>query len=132
MNHLIFFDDECPLCHQAVRHILEIDRDKKFIFAPLKGATADLILSGPLKPLSSCNSLVVIENYQSTDRKVWIRSKAIWRIYWLVGYGWKLFGWLFFIPSFIGDFLYRMFSEHRHQFKLKSRQDIKTEDRFLP
>lgn len=132
MENLIFFDDECPLCHRAVCHILEIDRDKRFMFAPLKGETSDRILSGPLKHFTSCNSLVVIENYQSTQRKIWVRSKAIWRIYWIVGNGWKLIGWLCFLPSCMGDFFYRMFSEHRHQFKLKPRQDIKSKERFLP
>ena|SRR5262245_58318945 len=131
-DHIVFFDDECPFCHKAVFHIIEIDQGKKFLFAPLKGETAKEVLSGPQKPLLSINSLVLAENYQSTERRFWIRSHAIFRIYWLVGDGWGLVGILCFLPSWLGDFLYNWFAAHRHQFKLRIPEPIEPRDRFLP
>lgn len=114
-QHLILFDGECALCHRAVRHIHGIDRDRNFIFAPLGGKTASEFLVGPHAPLLQANTLVLIENYRSPHPKFWIRSKAILRIYWLVGHGWKWLGILSFLPGFLGDLCYRWFASHRHR-----------------
>ena len=131
-EHLILFDDTCPFCHRAVKHILEIDEEKEFIFAPLRGETAHYLLSGPQRSLLNVNSLVFIENYQSTMRRFWIRSHAIYRIYWLIGNGWGLIGCLSFLPQWLGDFFYRWLAEHRHQFKLYMPEEAVPEDRLLP
>ncbi len=131
-EHLIFFDGECPFCNRAVAHIIELDTHQRFVFAPLKGETAAKILTGPLAWYGEANSLVLMENYRSTGRKIWIRSKAALRVYWLVGEGWKLVGIFCFLPGFIGDFFYRWFAEHRHRFKLKPTKEPGPKDRFLP
>lgn len=131
-EHLIFFDDECPLCHKAVQSVLEIDVKKRFLFAPLKGETAAEILIGPQASLRGANSLVLVENYDSTERTFWIRSRAIFRIYWLVGNGWGLLGIFSFLPGFVGDLFYRWLAAHRHQFKLKLGRPTGPADRFLP
>jgi len=131
-EHLVFFDGECPMCHRAVRHIIEIDKDKIFIFAPLGGETAKNVLTGPQAPLKKANSLVLVENYDSTSRDFYIRSKAVLRIYWLVGNGWGLVGILNFLPGVIGDFFYCYLASHRHQFKLKMPDEPGPKDRFLP
>lgn len=130
-DHLIFFDGECPFCHRSVRHIINIDRDQKFIFATLNGETANEVLSGPQANLKKAMSLVLVENYQSTDRKFWTESRAVLRIYWLVG-GWGLIGIFSFLPRWIGDPIYRWFAVHRHQFKLKMPNSPGPKDRFLP
>ncbi len=130
-EHLIFFDGECPLCHRSVRHIIEIDVHKRFVFAPLKGETADQILIGPQALLKKANSLVLAESYQSTDRKFWIESRAVLRIYWLVG-GWGIIGIFSFLPGFLGDPIYRWFAAHRHQFKLNIPEQPGPKERFLP
>jgi len=131
-EHLVFFDDECPLCRKAVKHIIEIDQEKRFLFAPLRGETAQSVLAGPQKPLKGMNSLVLAENYQSTERKFWSRSHAIFRIYWLVGNGWGLVGIFSFLPRKLGDFFYNWIAAHRHQFKLQIPEQAGPKDRFLP
>lgn len=131
-EHLIFFDGECPFCHRSVRHIIEIDVHKRFLFAPLSGISAREILIGPQAHLKGANSLVLVENYDSTDRKFWVESRAVLRIYWLIGNGWGLIGIFSFLPAFIGDFIYRWFAAHRHQFKLKMPEDPGPKERFLP
>lgn len=131
-EHLIFFDEECPLCHRAVQHIIEIDVDKHFVFAPLNGETANDILIGPQRYLRDANSLVLVENYDSTHRTFWIRSGAILRTYWLVENGWGLLGIFSFLPQFVGDIFYRWLASHRHQFKLKMGKKPGPSNRFLP
>lgn len=131
-ENLIFFDGDCPFCHRAVRSIIEIDVNRHFLFAPLNGETADDILVGPQAGLRKMNSLVLVEDYQSTERRFWVRSKAILRTYWLVGNGWGLIGIFSFLPTFLGDLVYRWLAEHRHQFKLKEMKDPGPKERFLP
>lgn len=131
-EHLVFFDSECPFCHRSVEHIIEIDVDKRFLFAPLNGKTAEDFLTGPQKELKKVNSLILVQNYDSTDRYFWIRSKAILKIYWLVGHGWGLLGIFSFFPCIISDFLYRCFAAHRHQFKLKIQTGAISKERLLP
>lgn len=131
-DHLLFFDHECPLCIRSVRHIIEHDPERRFSFAPLRGETAKEVLSGPQSFLKKAESLVVVEHWRSTDRKFWTKSRAILRVYWLIGGQWKLFGWISFLPGFLGDFIYDQISAHRHQFHLRPDREIGPEERFLP
>ena len=131
-EHLVFFDGECPFCHRSVRHIIEIDVDRHFLFAPLSGVTAQDILIGPQEPLREAQSLILVENYQSSAREFYIRSRAIFRIYWHVGHGWGLVGVWSFFPCWFTDLIYRWLAAHRHQFKLKMSKELEPKDRFLP
>lgn len=130
-DHLIFFDAECPFCCRAVKHVLEIDVNQRFLFAPLNGETAAEVLTGPQRPLAFANSLVLAENFRSTERRFWIRSRAICRIHWLAGNGWGLIGIFSFLPNWIGDFFYNWLAAHRHQFKLKMPGELGPRERFL-
>lgn len=130
-EHLIFFDGNCPFCHRSVRHIIQIDKEKCFVFAPLSGKTADDILIGPHACLRHANSLVLVENYQSTGRRFWVESRAILRIYWLIQ-GWGIVGIFSFLPGFLGDWIYRWVAVHRHQFKLRIPEAPGPKERFLP
>lgn len=131
-EHLIFFDAECPLCHRAVKEIVALDVDHHFLFAPLNGETAHDVLTGPQAPLNHVNSLVVVENYTSTERRFWIRSRAVFRTYWLIGKQWRLFGLFSFLPAWIGDWIYCYVAEHRHKYKLKIDEEPGPKERFLP
>lgn len=131
-EHLIFFDSECPFCHRAVKEILQLDVEGHFLFAPLNGETARNVLTGPQEVLTQSNSLVLVENFRSTGRRFWIRSRGVFRTYWLIGRQWRLFGLFSFLPCWLGDWLYRWFAEHRHQFKLKMPKEPGPEERFLP
>lgn len=131
-EHLVLFDHKCPFCHKQVRNIIKMDVDRRFVFAPLDGETANDVLSGPQAELKNANSVVLIENYQSTGREFWIRSQAVFRIFWLTGHGWGIIGILCFLPGKLGDIVYRYFAEHRHQFKLDIPEDPGPKERFLP
>ena len=131
-KHLIFFDGECPFCHQAVRRIIQMDEHKRFAFAPVLGETADQILIGPQTNLRNANSLILLENYQSTERKFSIEARAIFRIYWILG-GWhKLIGIFAFFPTCLGDWVYRYIAAHRHEYKLNVPENPVPDERFLP
>ena len=131
-EHVIFFDAECVLCQRAVRYIQQIDESALFLFAPLNGKTAARTLTGPNARLARANTIVLAENYESTEREFWIRSRALFRIYWLLGGKWRSLGWLHFLPGYPGDLFYKWVSNHRHQFKFKGEVDLGAKNRFLP
>lgn len=128
-QHLVLFDKECPLCHRAVQYLIRLDKNHELVFAPLNGTTAKGILTGRHTGLKKANSLVLVENFESPHRRFWLRSKAIFRIYQLIGKKWL--GLLFYLPSWMGDWFYKRVAEHRHQFKLKMKE-LEPGDRFLP
>lgn len=129
MNGLVFFDSECKLCRKSVVTLIKIDRDKKLVFAPLSGKTASDKLIGKLSDLKHQNSLVLIEHPHG---RVWLRGRAVFRIFWLLGGKWKLIGWLHMMPWV--DFFYRQIARHRHRFSSKDTFKAvmeKERDRFL-
>ncbi len=130
-NHLVLFDGECPLCHLAVRHIISIDVNKKFLFTPLNSEKARFFLAGQYDALYKANTLILIENFKSKSPRTRIRSRAILRIYWIVGRAWKFLGLFSFFPGFIGDIIYRLFAISRYQFKIKSPLKKISDDRLL-
>lgn len=129
---IVFFDAECPFCHKAVRYLLSIDRGEKLTFSPLRGETAQKIFTGPQKKLLHMDSLVLVEHPDSTERSFFVRSRAILRIYWIVGGKWKALGVFSFLPAWLGDFFYKIFAIHRHRFRLPMGKDPVPGDRFLP
>lgn len=130
-DHLIFFDDTCPLCQRAVSHIILIDQKNIFRFSPLKGNTAKEVLGKKRDDFISENTIVLVENFKKPKKKIYIRSKALFKIYYLIG-GWhKLIGFLSFFPPTITDFFYRLIAKHRHKLAFKKRV-IDKDDRFLP
>src|SRR5438105_8844237 len=94
-EHLVLFDSECPLCYRAVKYLIALDQEQHLLFAPLNGTTAKEIITGRQTGLKKVNSLILIEHYQTAHRRFWIRSKAIFRIYQLLGK--KYLGLLFFL-----------------------------------
>lgn len=129
MKQLVFFDSECKLCRKSVHTLIKIDTEKKLVFAPLNGKTADDKLIGKFSYLKHQNSLVLIENPHG---HIWLRGRAVFRIFWLLGGKWKLIGWFYMMP-FV-DFFYRQVARHRHRFSSKDDFEAlmeKERDRFL-
>lgn len=107
MSHFIFFDSHCPLCQKSIEQIEEIDVKKQFIYLPLASEKSQEML--PQKLLNE-DSLVLLEN----GKKVWIRSKAAFRILHLIGGKWKWLGLLCYVPGL--DLFYRLVAKNRHFF----------------
>lgn len=130
-KHLVFYDGTCGLCDHAVQFVLKHDQKQEFAFAPLQGKTAKELL----KFVPQEDSLVLIEDYQTQDRKIYQLGEGAFRIMWLLGGGFYFLGWPFFFPSFLYNWGYRFVASHRHQlFPQDSCQlpDPTMKDRFLP
>jgi predicted DCC family thiol-disulfide oxidoreductase YuxK len=134
LQHLVLYDGTCGLCDYSVQFLLKYDKKEIFAFAPLQGTTAEQFLSTLPKNLVDVDSLILIEDFKSTSPRIYIQSKAIFRIFWLLGSFWKLLGGLAFLPSFLFDWGYQLMARHRYQlFAQRCLIPQKNQlDRFLP
>ncbi len=120
MTHLLFYDGECGLCDHAVQFVLRMDKNEVFVFAPLQGETAKKYLKDLPEEVIEADSLILFENFQQSDAKLFIYGKGAFRILWLLGGGWILLGWISFLPSWVYDWGYRLVARYRHSFFKKN------------
>lgn len=133
IHSLIFFDAECPLCWRSIAFVIKIDRAQRFLFAPLRGKTAEEYLHGVKAARRAANSMILIENCRSSQERIWLRGRAVFRILWLIGGVWRWLGWLSFVPVGV-DGLYRLIARHRRVLKIEGSSQVAKEnpERFLP
>lgn len=136
MKHLVFYDGTCGLCDRIVQFLLGVDKEGLFVFAPLKGSTANQFLNELNEEQKKADSLILIENYQEPEKKKYfLYGKGALRILWLLGGGWVFIGMLNFLPSGLFDWIYQWVAKHRHQW-FSNKECIlpnpKYKNRFLP
>jgi predicted DCC family thiol-disulfide oxidoreductase YuxK len=111
--HLIFFDNRCKLCQNAVQRLQKRDTQGLFSFFPLTSQKAKDLL--PEKLLKG-DTMVLVES----GGKIWVRARAVFRILYLLDLCadrprrvlWKCLSWL---PG--SDLLYRAVAHSRRLFK---------------
>lgn len=105
---MVFFDSTCNLCKNAVRHIQHRDTNQIFSFFPL---TSELASEKLPENLLKGDTLVLLEG----EKRIWIRSKAVFRILKLLGGKYAWMGVFAYVPGL--DFLYRAIAHNRHLFQ---------------
>jgi predicted DCC family thiol-disulfide oxidoreductase YuxK len=115
LNHLVFYDGNCGLCDQVVQTLLKVDTQEIFDFAPLQGLTAEQFISHLPPEQKNVDSIILVENFRSQQPQVFVMSKAVFRICWLLGGPWILLGWLSFLPAFFFDWAYRLVARYRYR-----------------
>lgn len=133
--HLLFYDGQCGLCDHIVQFLLKADIEHQFVFAPLQGSTAAIVLKELPEEYKTVDSLVLVENYQAADQKFYVMGKGAFRILWLLGSWWSVLGVFSFLPSFLYDWGYRLVAHNRHRFFSQSvcvLPDPSNKTRFLP
>jgi len=113
VKHLIFFDNTCRLCQNAIRQIQDLDSGHIFEFYPLTSSRAKEMI--PAKHLSG-DTMVLMEN----EKRIWVRSKAIFRIFYLLGGKWKWLGALCYVPGL--DLFYRFVAHNRYLFNVEKKK----------
>ncbi len=114
-KHLILFDDTCTFCWRSTYKLRTLDRKGICYFSPLSGDLAKAILKKKWNALSKANTVVLVENYTSSEPQIWTKGRAVTRIFWLMGNWRKLIGALSFMPSFLIDPLYSFVAKRRHR-----------------
>jgi predicted DCC family thiol-disulfide oxidoreductase YuxK len=106
---VILFDDVCVMCNTFVNLLLRIDRQQRFLFAPLQGATARKLL--PALPDDPRNwSMVYVD-----ERGVHDQSDASLEVYRRLGGLWWLLSLARFIPRAIRNPVYRVIAGNRYR-----------------
>lgn len=135
MKHLVFYDGACGFCDRSVEVLLGLDKKQVFAFAPLQGTTAAHFFATEAS-FMEVDSLILIENYQTPERKIYKYGQSVFRICWLLGGGWRLLGLLSFIPGVFYDWSYRLLARNRlrffQQLPVCRFPDPANRDRFLP
>lgn len=115
MSHLVFYDGQCGFCDQVVHVLLKADKRRIFLFAPLQGKTAALMLKDLPDEMKGVDSLVLIEDYQLPTQRYYVLGKGALRIAWLLGGWWWLIGWISFLPAGLYNWAYRLVARNRHR-----------------
>ena len=115
MKYLVFYDGKCGMCDAIVRILLRLDKKELFAFAPLEGTTAEQYLQQLPEKYRGEDSLILIENFQEETKQFYLLGNAALRICWLLGGMWKTLGWMFFLPSYPFDVLYRFIARNRYR-----------------
>lgn len=134
MKYIIFYDGTCGFCTRSITFVVKRDHKKIFYYAPLQGITAKKELEGELDLNNLPDTLVLVEK-DETSKKVLIRSKAVFRILWLLGGFWKILGAFSFLPSFLiapFDLGYRLVAKYRHDICDLPPSLPQDMERFLP
>ena len=113
-RHLVFYDGNCGFCQWSVRWLLNRDKEKQFLFAPLQGETAKEKLVELLREEPNLDSMVLIEDFRENSQPL-VRAKAVLRSCWLLGGAWRLLGWMYIFPAWLMDWVYNLVARHRHK-----------------
>ena len=104
---VIYFDGVCGLCNGFVTLLLRLDRDGRYLFAPLQGRTAQHQLPQHLP--DSPETLVLLDG-----EDVVLRSEAIIRIVTGLGGIWGMVGLARLVPRIMRDSLYNALASRRY------------------
>lgn len=134
MKHLLFYDGECGFCDLSVQWVLNHDPAQLFAFAPLQGETAKRLLADLPPDLKQLDSLVLIENHQSSHPRYFFLGQGGFRIAWLLGFPWSTLGVISFLPPFLYNWGYRLVARNRHKLFPNTKCVIpeQSSGRFLP
>ena len=109
MNHTIYFDGDCNLCHWSVKLILKADKRDQFRFSSLRSefAVANLKLSDDKQAIP--DSII----YQA-GKKQYLKSKAVLEIIKTLGGYWRILLIFRILPCKFLDRLYDIIARHRY------------------
>ncbi|MBP6217575.1 MAG: DUF393 domain-containing protein [Oligoflexales bacterium] len=133
-ENLVFYDGTCGMCHGVVQFLLEHDKKKTFLFAPLQGETAKHVLKDWRSSFPNADTIILVENYPS-HKQIFAFGKGGFRICWRLGGFWKIPGLLSFLPGCFYNWGYRWVARHRFQWFDKQAcliPDTRDVKRFLP
>lgn len=108
-RQIVFYDNQCMLCHWSVRFIVRYDKKEHFFFAPLQGVV--------WQQLGAARATKVIpESVQYFDgNTISCKSDAVLNILRQLGGVWKFFTIFRLIPGTWRNAAYDFIARNRHQ-----------------
>ncbi len=104
---IIFFDGYCGLCNGFVDFVIARDTNKVFRYATLQGKTAARLLAK--EDYENLDSVVLFVNESS-----YRISKAVFKVFSLLGGGWKAMTVLDVLPLGLKNFGYDLVAKYRY------------------
>ena len=112
-THLVLYDGTCGFCDRMVRWLLDRDTDGCFLYAPLQGDAARALRARHPEIPEELDTVVYV--YAGPDgERVFLRSVAVFRIFEVLGGGWRRIAWLRVLPRALTDFGYLCFAKIRY------------------
>jgi predicted DCC family thiol-disulfide oxidoreductase YuxK len=111
---LVLYDGECGLCDRSVRFLLDKDRERNLVYAPLQGATAATLLDRH-PDLEGMDSIVFVRKTEGGE-EVFAFSSAVAEICRELPWPWKGLRLLVLFPRPLRDFVYRAVAKRRLRF----------------
>ena len=129
-KNVVFFDGVCGLCNLSVDILLKLNKKKRLKFAPIQGVSAKQFKI-PFDDIAEAEQSIVFADDQE---KIHFRSDAAIKILnALIGF--PLFSFLFFVPRFFRDGVYKFIARNRYAIFGKRETcrlpDPNEEDQFL-
>lgn len=113
--HVVLYDGTCGFCHASVQWLLAHDPHGTFAYAPLQGDTAARLRARHPELPTDLDSVLLVEDVDRPNERVWWRSHAVFRICSFLGGIWALPGVLRFLPRGLTDALYMAVARVRHR-----------------
>ena len=109
MNPIILFDGYCNLCNGAVNFVVRHDRKHQFRYVPLQSLVGKKLTSLFAVP-EEVDSVVLISKGRMS-----IESDAGINILEILGFPWKIFALVRFVPKNTRDRIYRWIARNRYR-----------------
>ncbi len=105
---ILFFDGVCNLCNSFIDFIVRTDSKCVIKVTSLQGPTAKALLPEPL--VVDFQSVVLRLNGQ-----IYVASEAVWRVFSLLPYPYRLATLMRFLPTPLRDAAYRLVARYRYR-----------------
>lgn len=108
---LVVFDGICNSCNFVVNFLLKIDKNEVFVFTAQQSEFGKQLMTQNKLSFTAQDTLVVF-----SDNKVFAFSSAVFQIFYILGWPWRLLNVFSFLPRVLTDHLYRAYANNRYKF----------------
>jgi predicted DCC family thiol-disulfide oxidoreductase YuxK len=106
---IVVFDAQCLLCNGWVRFLLRHDRKGMFKFASIQGETGRRLLGTEGLEVDGLQTLLLVDG-----ARTWQHTAAIFRVLHALGWPWRLAWFVWLVPRFVRDPVYRWVARNRY------------------
>ena len=114
-NPIVLYDGVCGLCNRLTQFLLKRDVHDRLRFASLQSDFAAKVLRRHGLDSSDLDTVCVIEDYETPNERVLIRSDAILAVVGELGGFWMIAGMGKILPRPIRDGLYKLVARNRYR-----------------
>ena len=111
---ILLYDGVCGFCDRVVQFVLQHDRRGVIRFATLQGAFARALVARHPE-LAGVDSLIFVENPDTADERVFVRSDGALRVAHWLDTPWKAATALGIVPRVVRDAAYDAFARIRYR-----------------